>query len=244
MHVFHTLVPFFLCTMENAVFYVLNLCPATNSSVLSLAPRWHGSLDETALHLLSSWNDHRPCQREVRTACRKCVLATAAYCPASTSQKASLREDRQVPLVATYKDASDLEIGPLHYPTRDAAARAAWALPCVLETQIQVDLRRPKLSPETIVLIKEMVANNRLWGAERIRGEFLKLGIRVSQTDHSEIYEASSPTSSPWAELEDLPAQSCGRGVGGVGLRFPSDPRYLLSLTFCFLHHRIAHYQR
>jgi transposase InsO family protein len=30
-------------------------------------------------------------------------------------------------------------------------------------------------------LIKEMAANNRLWGAERIRGELLKLGIRVSK---------------------------------------------------------------
>jgi putative transposase len=30
-------------------------------------------------------------------------------------------------------------------------------------------------------LIKQMAANNRLWGAERIRGEFLKLDIRVSK---------------------------------------------------------------
>ncbi len=41
--------------------------------------------------------------------------------------------------------------------------------------------RKPRLSPETISLIKEMAANNRLWGAERIRGELLKLGIRVSK---------------------------------------------------------------
>jgi putative transposase len=39
--------------------------------------------------------------------------------------------------------------------------------------------RKPRLSPETITLIKEMAANNRLWGAERIRGELLKLDIRV-----------------------------------------------------------------
>ena len=38
--------------------------------------------------------------------------------------------------------------------------------------------REPRLTPETIGLIKEMAANNRLWGAERIRGELLKLGIR------------------------------------------------------------------
>ena len=39
--------------------------------------------------------------------------------------------------------------------------------------------RKPRLSPETIRLIKEMATNNRLWGAERIRGELLKLGLRV-----------------------------------------------------------------
>jgi putative transposase len=41
--------------------------------------------------------------------------------------------------------------------------------------------RRPRLSPETISLIKEIAASNRLWGAERIRGELLKLNIRVSK---------------------------------------------------------------
>ena len=39
----------------------------------------------------------------------------------------------------------------------------------------------PRLSCETITLIQEMAANNRLWGAERIRGELLKLDIRVSK---------------------------------------------------------------
>ena len=37
----------------------------------------------------------------------------------------------------------------------------------------------PRISPETVSLIREMARDNRLWGAERIRGELLKLGIRV-----------------------------------------------------------------
>ena len=45
----------------------------------------------------------------------------------------------------------------------------------------QVRSNKPRLSPEVISLIKEMAANNRLWGAERIRGELLKLHIRVSK---------------------------------------------------------------
>src|SRR5215472_18059664 len=37
----------------------------------------------------------------------------------------------------------------------------------------------PRISEEIVALIKQMARDNRLWGAERIRGELLKLGIRV-----------------------------------------------------------------
>jgi putative transposase len=40
---------------------------------------------------------------------------------------------------------------------------------------------RPPLPEATIALIKEMATANPLWGAERIRGELLKLGIRVAK---------------------------------------------------------------
>ncbi len=41
---------------------------------------------------------------------------------------------------------------------------------------------RPSLAPEVIALIREMGAANRLWGAERIRGELLKLDICVAKS--------------------------------------------------------------
>ncbi len=41
--------------------------------------------------------------------------------------------------------------------------------------------QEPKIPVETIVLIKAIAANNRLWGAERIRGELLKLNIKVAK---------------------------------------------------------------
>jgi hypothetical protein len=41
--------------------------------------------------------------------------------------------------------------------------------------------REPKIPLEAITLIKEMAATNRLWGAERIRGELLKVGIKVAK---------------------------------------------------------------
>jgi putative transposase len=41
---------------------------------------------------------------------------------------------------------------------------------------------KPKVAAETIALIQEMASANRLWGAERIRGELLKLGVHVAKT--------------------------------------------------------------
>ena len=40
---------------------------------------------------------------------------------------------------------------------------------------------KPKISSEPIALIQEMAGENQLWGAERIRGELIKLGIEVSK---------------------------------------------------------------
>lgn len=40
---------------------------------------------------------------------------------------------------------------------------------------------RDQVTSDTVALIREMAARNRLWGAERIRGELLKIGVRVSK---------------------------------------------------------------
>jgi putative transposase len=42
-------------------------------------------------------------------------------------------------------------------------------------------IKKQRMAKETVSLIQEMATENRLWGAERIRGELLKLGIRVSK---------------------------------------------------------------
>ena len=57
----------------------------------------------------------------------------------------------------------------------------------------KVRSRRPKLSLETINLIKEMAAKNRLWGAERIRGELLKLDIKVSKRTIQKYMRSARP---------------------------------------------------
>jgi len=65
---------------------------------------------------------------------------------------------------------------------------------------------KPKIPEETVALIKEMVAQNRLWGAERIRGELLKLGLRVCLPHDPEVHATRTHDSTKGAELEDLPA--------------------------------------
>jgi putative transposase len=61
---------------------------------------------------------------------------------------------------------------------------------------------KPRLSQETISLIQEMARDNRLWGAERIRGELLKLGIHVCKHTIQKYMRAvctTRPRGQTWA---------------------------------------------
>jgi len=53
--------------------------------------------------------------------------------------------------------------------------------------------RPSRTPPETIALIREMAAANRLWGAERIRGELPKLDIRVAKWTVQKYMRAARP---------------------------------------------------
>lgn len=52
---------------------------------------------------------------------------------------------------------------------------------------------RPPIAPETITLIRGMAAANRTWGAERIRGELLKLHIRVAKSTIQRYMRSARP---------------------------------------------------
>ena len=55
---------------------------------------------------------------------------------------------------------------------------------------------RPKIPAESVALIQTMACDNRLWGAERIRGELLKLGIHVSKrTIQKYLWKPRTPPS-------------------------------------------------
>jgi hypothetical protein len=55
--------------------------------------------------------------------------------------------------------------------------------------------REPRKAPDVIALIRRMAIENRLWGAERIRGELLKLGIRVAKRTVQRYMRGARPPS-------------------------------------------------
>jgi transposase InsO family protein len=58
------------------------------------------------------------------------------------------------------------------------------------------------VSPDTVALIRRMARENRLWGAERIRGELLKLGIAVGKRTvqrHMRGARPPRPAGQSWA---------------------------------------------
>ncbi len=61
------------------------------------------------------------------------------------------------------------------------------------ESRAAVSARQPKVSAETIALIREMAAANRRWGAERIRGELLQLDVRVAKWTVQQYMRAARP---------------------------------------------------
>ncbi len=63
---------------------------------------------------------------------------------------------------------------------------------------------KPKIAAETIALIRELAKKNRLWGAERIRGELLKLGIHVCKRtiqNYIRNVRMSPPGEQKWATI-------------------------------------------
>src|SRR5467141_3992690 len=60
-------------------------------------------------------------------------------------------------------------------------------------------LGRPPISAETAALIRKMAATNPLWGAPRIHGELLKLGIDLAERSVSRLMpKRRTPPSQMW----------------------------------------------
>src|SRR5689334_25400005 len=71
----------------------------------------------------------------------------------------------------------------------------------VLETKIQGCFQAPQNPGRDGGVDQTMALNNHLWGAERIRGELLKLGIRVSKRTIQKYMRSGrvKPCSQTWS---------------------------------------------
>jgi putative transposase len=78
--------------------------------------------------------------------------------------------------------------------------RAGFRLFWRIKSHSRLPARR--LDPDTIALIQCLARENRLWGAERIRGELLKLGIRVATRTiqkHMPAMRSQLPAGQSWS---------------------------------------------
>ena len=172
------------------------------------------ALDQTIDDLPCARNVCRSDKRQSRTASGKCAVATPTDYLASTDQTTSLPEIRSsasgilASMVRTWKQALYIVQPETHLRGPRELFRVFW------KHTSKARSSKPRLSHETIRLIKEMAANNRLCGAERIRGELLKLDIQVSKRTIQKYMKQIRRKTSQWTELENLPAQSCSRGMG------------------------------
>jgi transposase InsO family protein len=71
-----------------------------------------------------------------------------------------------------------------------------------LKSRARSKERKPKISEETIALIKKLAKENKPWGAERIRGELLKLNVKVAkrtiQKYMRQVRTTTAPTGQTW----------------------------------------------
>ncbi len=135
---------------------------------------------KTTNDLTFARNIRRYDPRNIRTACGERPVTTPTGHPSSPHQTTGLQEKRSSSPGASGQDGPNPEIGALPCPGRRSFCgfhRELFGVFCKRTSKAHSS--KPRLSPETITLIKEMAANNRLWGAERIHGELLKLDMRV-----------------------------------------------------------------
>jgi hypothetical protein len=135
--------------------------------------------------------------------------------PTSDRRAGSLEAPRSIPGALPRRTATPTGLVPI--PLRVILpARARW--------DGVFGQHSPRLASETIAVIQQMARENCLWGVEprrrvpgeRIRGELMKLGIRVPSlprigrpgVDDPEIRPPGSPPPRPWSDLVSFPRES------------------------------------
>jgi hypothetical protein len=129
-----------------------------------------------------------------------------------------------------------------HGQTGDGHRLAPKRLPFVLELEIAAWRRgRPKVAVETRELIRKISRDNSLWGAPRIHGELLKLGIDIGETSVSKyMVRGARPPSQTWRNVENH-----GKGVASVDFFPVPTIQFQVLYVFLVLAHdrrRILHF--
>ena len=140
----------------------VHLNQATPLFQLSRALRTCFALDQTSDDFPCARHARRSDQRQIRIAGGKRLVTTPTDHLASTNQTTCLPEDRPVAPGGSRQDGSVLETSALPCPGRRRCFgfhrelfRVFW------KHKSRVHSRKPRLSLETITLIKEMAAHNR-----------------------------------------------------------------------------------
>jgi transposase InsO family protein len=94
---------------------------------------------------------------------------------------------------------------------------------------------RPKVAIEVRCLIRRMSIENRLWGAPRIHGELLKLGIEIAQSTVAKYMARHRPGSGQtWKTF----LRNHAAGLGAVDFLVPTINFRLLSVLVILRHER------
>ena len=153
---------------------------AAVSELLGYAPLSLYFLDQTAHFLVAARITRRSWQKQVPAQSGKRPLTPTAHDSPSAGETSSMHQGRSNAPRPPDQIGSHMEAGPFYRSTRYAVSARivsffAWSGNASQRPRL---IRRSSL-PKSVALIREMAAQNQFWGAERIRGELLKLGIHV-----------------------------------------------------------------
>ncbi len=141
---------------------------------------WLSSLDKTAQYLIAARSTSRPWQKQVPAQSRKRSLTSAAHHSQPTSETTSISQSGSIAPRPPGQIGSYMAAGPHHSFNQIRGSRSHRELfRLVWKHRSKAASHQPKGAPETIARIREMAVKNRLWGAESIRGELLRLGMHV-----------------------------------------------------------------
>jgi hypothetical protein len=104
---------------------------------------------------------------------------------------------------------------------------------------LEVALRggRPKVAIEIRSLIRRMSVENPLWGAPRIHGELLKLGIEVAQSTVGKYMAGRRPGSGP--DMKTF-LRNHAAGLGAMDFLVVPTSHFRLSVLVILRHERRA----